>query len=122
MIETIRDNFLFGLVTAELFALAAVLLFGAFGAAVTDASFWRQLLPILGVLVVTSFMRAPLRSLANAPRFIAWFGLGFTATAFIAFAGEHQFELLTASAFGGLLGLLEFAADRFGREEEVTNG
>tara|TARA_R110000751_G_scaffold2018_17_gene10128 strand:- start:215949 stop:216308 length:360 start_codon:yes stop_codon:yes gene_type:complete len=119
VIETIRDDFLFGLVAAALFALAAVLLFGA---AVTDASFWRQLLPTLGVVVVASFMRAPLRSLTNAPRFVAWFGLGFTATAFIAFAGEHQFDLLTASAFGGLLGLLEFAADRFGREEEVTNG
>ena len=119
MIEAIRDNFWFGLVAAALFALAAVLLFGA---AVTDPSFWRQLVPIIGIVLLASFMRAPLRSLAIAPRFVAWFGLGFTATAFIAFAGEHQFDLLTASAFGGLLGLLEFAADRLGREDELTNG
>ena len=119
MIESIRDNFLFGLVAAALFAMAAVLLFGA---AVTDPSFWRQLAPIIGVVAVASFMRAPLRSLANGPKFVAWFGLGFTATAFITLAGGHQFDLLTATAFGGVLGFLEFAADRLGREEEVNNG
>jgi hypothetical protein len=109
-----RSDLWFGVILAAFFGLYACLFFGQ---ASTDPAFWSRLpklLPIVGLPLVISVMRDPLRKLDWAPRAVSWFGIGFTAaTIFLAFGGDHESSLATAVGLGLVLAVFEFVTDKY---------
>lgn len=96
------------------------ILFGFFGHALTDSTFWMMALPITGCIVGTGLMRAPLATLDHLPRAVAWFSIGFTAAAFIAIGGGHEFHLTVSIGFGLALAVFELATGSYLREKHQT--
>ncbi len=88
----------------------------------SDRSFWLQFLAMAPLLFLPSLMREPLRRLALAPRFVAWFCIGFTGAAcFIVGRGE-EFNLAIAGGLGLALAILELSTDHFRGRREAKRG
>jgi hypothetical protein len=88
----------------------------------SDQSFWLKFLSMAPLIFLPSLMREPLRRLALAPRFVAWFCIGVTAFAFFIVGRGESFNLGIAAGCGLALGVLEFLTERFGRKEERERG
>jgi hypothetical protein len=73
----------------------------------SERSFWLALLPWLPIWVIPAVMRDPLSKLGRAPRFVAWFCIGVTGSAFFQVGRGEEFNLAVAAGLGVALAIVD---------------
>lgn len=86
--------------TALLIAIFALPIVAILLSVVSDRSFWSNLLPSAGTIILIILLRSPLQRLGRALRFIAWLGIGAVAAALYAWTRGEAFSLTIAALFG----------------------
>jgi len=79
----------------------------------SERSFWIAVLSWAPLVVIPPLMRNPLRTLARAPRLVAWFCIGVTCAVFFWLGRGQQFNLAIAVSCGLALAIVESLAEYF---------
>ncbi len=108
--------------TAILIAIFALPVVAVVLSMASSRSFWSNLLPLVGIIIFVSLIRAPLERLGRAPRFVAWLGIGAAAAAVFALTKGEAFSLPIAAFLGLAWGIADLVAEYFRSKREAEFG
>ncbi len=113
-----RSDFWFAIILAPFLAIAAYI----FGSAAASGDFLANFLPMLGLILVSSLIRAPVSTWGRLLRFVMWFCLGVAAGAVWSVVGTNGFGL-THGVFLGLgLAIGDLLAEFFHGKRNRVHG
>jgi hypothetical protein len=108
----------FGVVSAGVFALAAIVVW----ATATSGRFWTSAAPFIGLWIAVGVARGPIGKLSRGPRFLAWFILLTVLCALFTVSRGDEFNPALAAGLGLALAVLDFLVEHCRSRREAKNG